>query len=617
MTATNAEYSNYLNCEVPVLIHHLGCLYGRSDILYEQFALALAYSNQSSVGLLSNTVLMMSSIFYARCSVVQTSVISPPLVRPFNILLKLKNTHYYQEKTLCTYEFRHIGSRFCGLESEYTRLKRSIDDSEKITMKLTGYRVAFKRLEFYIALSRWHIINEYQNSDISHIFAVNNDVIIVEGHVPELDDYLRLWESAMKTWATELFSDHNFDNIMTKWRCEFSLNMESVVLFLLAGTKSRAETVIEPVAPQVLHQCHGINVNSNNNSDEQSKIQGNDAEDDDGDDLIGRNEFKRNSSRPKRKRQDVDGGDLFCKKKSKRQSSRLKSKGQDEGEDDARDSCGKMKNNRHSSRLKKKRSDEDEARDFCSSYTNKRQNTTPSTTLNNIGNGAKAVEAGANKDKDVVEFDVIEDLKQLRNKGLSVAGFTDLSSQKFRCLMKELTKSLKTLSRQNTVTNSTLMNHIGLIEGFDIRLRKYLKGKQWTTSIKDTSTAELVESHDTGKELKVQLITLEEKVSSKRKLGNVMVVNGPILDSKMLGELVDAINRSPMCKSTDVLGGSKKDTYLGYFSQRNPTQYGYRDGTISIQAMPIKGAMTPLLDIVQNHLLKILYDHMGKKKMPP
>jgi hypothetical protein len=154
MTVTNAEYSKYLNCKVSVLIHHLGSLYCRPNIMYEQSALAIAYSNQSSIGLLSNTVLMISSIYYACCLAKQKSVISTKLVRPFNILLKLKNTHYFHEKMLCTYEFRHINTRFSGLEIEYNRIKCSIDVSEKITMKLKGYRVAFKRLVFYIALSR-------------------------------------------------------------------------------------------------------------------------------------------------------------------------------------------------------------------------------------------------------------------------------------------------------------------------------------------------------------------------------------------------------------------------------------------------------------------------------
>jgi hypothetical protein len=71
----------------------------------------------------------------------------------------------------------------------------------------------------------------------------------------------------------------------------------------------------------------------------------------------------------------------------------------------------------------------------------------PSTALNSIGKGAEDDDAGANKGKVAFEFDVIEDLRQLRNKGLSVAGFTDFTSQKFRCLMQELTKSVKTLSR--------------------------------------------------------------------------------------------------------------------------------------------------------------------------
>jgi hypothetical protein len=93
------------------------------------------------------------------------------------------------------------------------------------------------------------------------------------------------------------------------------------------------------------------------------------------------------------------------------------------------------------------------------------------------------------------------------------------------------------------------MSHIGLLDGFDVRLNTYLKGKQWTTSIKDTNTVVLVDNHNHGNKHKIQLITLEEKVATKRKLGNVMVVNGPILDSKLLGELVDEINRSPMCNS--------------------------------------------------------------------
>jgi uncharacterized protein YegL len=100
----------------------------------------------------------------------------------------------------------------------------------------------------------------------------------------------------------------------------------------------------------------------------------------------------------------------------------------------------------------------------------------PSTAPNSIEKGAEDDKARANKDKVAIEFDVIEDLRQLRNKGLSVAGFTDFTSQKFRCLMQELTKSLKTLSRQNTVTNTALMSHIGLLDGFGVRLNKGSSG---------------------------------------------------------------------------------------------------------------------------------------------
>jgi hypothetical protein len=151
----------------------------------------------------------------------------------------------------------------------------------------------------------------------------------------------------MKTWATELFSNHDLDNIITKWCYEYSHNITSVVLYLQAEKNSRVETGIEPDAPQVLQDGHGSIVNSNINSDDESNNKGMDAEDDDGGDQ---------SSRLKRKLQDAeddnvddaddddagdaeddDAGDLIGKKKSKRQSSRLKRQGHDE--DEARDLC--------------------------------------------------------------------------------------------------------------------------------------------------------------------------------------------------------------------------------------------------------------------------------------
>jgi hypothetical protein len=302
--------------------------------MYEQFALAIAYSNQSSIGLLSNTVLMISSIYYACCIAEQKSVISTKLVRPFNILLKLKNTHYFHEKMLCTYEFRHRNTRFSGLEIEYNRLKRSIDGSKKITIQLKGYRVAFKRLVFYIALSRWHIINEYQNPNTCHIFSLKDDDIIVEGEIKELDTYLGLWEKSMKSWAIELFSNHNLDIIITKWCNEYSNNITSVVLYLQAEKNSRLETGTEPDAPQILQDGHEGIVNSSINSDD-----GMDAEDDDGGDQSSRLERKLHDAEDDDvgdaddddagdaendavDAEDDDAGDLIGNKKSKRQSSR-------------------------------------------------------------------------------------------------------------------------------------------------------------------------------------------------------------------------------------------------------------------------------------------------------
>jgi hypothetical protein len=139
MTATNAEYSKYFNCDMSVLIHHLQGMY-QADIMYDQFALAISYSNQSTIGLLTNTALMMSSLYHAGCGNDNTVGNCAPLVRPFNILLELKNTHTFrnQEKILCNYKFCQKGSRFKGLEHEYTKLKRSLDTTEQITMKLRG-----------------------------------------------------------------------------------------------------------------------------------------------------------------------------------------------------------------------------------------------------------------------------------------------------------------------------------------------------------------------------------------------------------------------------------------------------------------------------------------------
>jgi hypothetical protein len=202
----------------------------------------------------------------------------------------------------------------------------------------------------------------------------------------------------MKTWATELFSNHNFDNIITKWCYEYSHNITSVVLYLQAEKNSRVETGIEPDAPQVFLDGHGSIVNSNINSDDESNNKGMDTEDDGGGDQ---------SSWLKRKLQDVEdddagdaeddnAGDLIGRKKSKRQSSRLKRKVHDEDEDEARDLCVKK---RHSSRLKNKQKNEDEVCDLFGRNKHKRENTMPSTAPNSIGKGADDDEAGANKDK--------------------------------------------------------------------------------------------------------------------------------------------------------------------------------------------------------------------------
>ncbi|OEU05764.1 hypothetical protein FRACYDRAFT_258344 [Fragilariopsis cylindrus CCMP1102] len=349
MTATNSEYWKNLHCDMKHLILHLGGLYCDRDILLEQFAMAIAYSNQSSIGVLSNAVLMMSCIYW-----VSDLDQHPLLVRPYNILLLQENVHSFQEKMVCTYVFRQIRTSFSGLETAYTKLKHSIEDSEKLTISLSTYRKALKRLQFYIALSRWYIINIYQNQNTSHILQIRNDTIIVVGEFKEIVEYMRSWEEAMKTWAAELFINiYNIDYIVTQW--------------------------------------HHIE---------------------------------------------------------------------------------------------------------------------------------------AEKEKDAVEFDIMEDIKKIRSMGTCVVGFADLATQKLRCLTQELKKNFETLSRQNTLTNTTLTSHLGLIAGFDVRLEKYLKGKQWTTCNKDDSTAVLVDCQDSGNKHKIRLITLEEKVASKRKLGRRVPAQG-------------------------------------------------------------------------------------------
>ena len=615
MTATNSEYWKNLHCDMKHLILHLGGLYCDRDILLEQFAMAIAYSNQSSIGVLSNAVLMMSCIYW-----VSDLDQHPLLVRPYNILLLQENVHSFQEKMVCTYVFRQIRTSFSGLETAYTKLKHSIEDSEKLTISLSTYRKALKRLQFYIALSRWYIINIYQNQNTSHILQIRNDTIIVVGEFKEIVEYMRSWEEAMKTWATELFINiYNIDYIVTQWHREYSHDMSKVIKFLLAEADSRLVSVVQPGASQVMQDGHESSVGRNINSDDESNITTKVAVDDDDSNSFAEDE----SNITTKVALDNDASNSFGEKRPRRQSSRLtrqaadavkdglgqQSNIQDEDEDEAHDSYGKTKKTRHSSRLQSNKPNED----LCGNI-KKPGHSSSLKIKRKDDNETHCADIEAEKEKDAVEFDIMEDIKKIRSMGTCVVGFADLATQKLRCLTQELKKNFETLSRQNTLTNTTLTSHLGLIAGFDVRLEKYLKGKQWTTCNKDDSTAVLVDCQDSGKKHKIRLITLEEKVASKRKLGNVLVVNGPILDSKMVIELIDAINRSPMCKSTDVLGGSKKDTYLGYFSQRNPTQYGYRDGTIAIQAMPIKGAMTPLLDIVQNHVLKILYDHMGDQK---
>jgi hypothetical protein len=98
MTEMIGKYSINLNCnsDMSVLIHHLSNMYD-DKINYEQFALAISYSNQTTIGLLSNVVFMLSSIFYASCA-------NETLDRPFNILLKQTSAHNFmtQKKNYVT-----------------------------------------------------------------------------------------------------------------------------------------------------------------------------------------------------------------------------------------------------------------------------------------------------------------------------------------------------------------------------------------------------------------------------------------------------------------------------------------------------------------------------------
>jgi hypothetical protein len=637
--------------DISVLVRHLEGMYNKQERMYE-FALFISYSNQSTFGLMSNAVLMLSSIYAAGCAGDKIVENHDPLFRPFNLLLKLKNEHFSIEhdSLQCSYELRRRGNRYKDLETEYNRLKKSIDSTDQITTKLRPYIIARKRLEFYIELSRWHIINKYQNKSISPFFNVNNGiitVITVNSNINEINEGLILWENAMKTWATELLYYHGLEKTIDLWKSDHSYSIAAIVTYLQEQNNSRVtETVIGPGSSQFMcpQNENGSNDNNNNNSDDESKHKNKRkiAEDDDNANNLKQPKVKRHSKRLEKqnsksletviKIKDDKVGDLNIQKDKRRQSKRLdkkrnieEDKGTDEEDDDMEeeeedDDDDSEKND--TSKTKKPITnigtdeEDDEEEDDDDSEKNDTSKTKGTDVEKDVAcNKDKVVDTEVEgKGKQMDDKEAIKELIKLSNTGLDVVGFPKFACQKLLGLVQELTNTLKTLSRKNTVTNSTLMSHMKLVDGFDVRLKKYLEGNQWTTSIKDASVAVLAQSSEPEKKLNIKLITLEETSGSKRKLGNVMLVNGPIFDSKMLDELVDTINRSPMCKSTDVLGGSKKDTYLGYFSQRNPTQYGYRDGTIGIKAMPIKGAMVPLLDIIQNHILKNLYDHMGVGK---
>jgi hypothetical protein len=163
-------------------------------------------------------------------------------------------------------------------------------------------------------LSRWHIINEYQNQNISVFFLIKNDGITVEGSIEEIDVCMGLWEKSIKIWATELFSKHGLDKIINKWHCDYSRNMNGFVTYLQEETNFRVETVrvetvIEPSAPQNLLDDHTVmfpenetesSDNSNKNSDDEGKNKGQGAKDDEAaGDLCGKKKLTRLSARLK------------------------------------------------------------------------------------------------------------------------------------------------------------------------------------------------------------------------------------------------------------------------------------------------------------------------------
>jgi len=69
-----------------------------------------------------------------------------------------------------------------------------------------------------------------------------------------------------------------------------------------------------------------------------------------------------------------------------------------------------------------------------------------------------------------------------------------------------------------------------------------------------------------------------------------------------------------MHKTSDVLNNGK-DSYIAYYSRRLPSCYAYKNGKVKISALPLKGGMETVLDIMNSQVIDVFYDHMKRQSV--